>query len=295
MASYDYHYKNQVKSLKPKLNEEIKASNKTFESQKKAVTDNYNYQINEAEKAYADDYRENAIQKIVNERAVAENMANMGLRDSGLNRTQMTATQLSYGNNKAKIDRQKQAQVDALAQTLAASLSEIDINKSNAAASIRQSYDSLASQNATALAKADTEAATERYKADIALIKDAAEKKAESEDKKEAERKNAYEKIKTKLYDYHDSYSSHGSSVNGKEGAVFDVIYSYALDWDVDLDENTYTNSEIRSLLSAAGMTEERWKYLVLKKNDAFNLSFDEFKEMIKPENAPRVIAKFIK
>lgn len=173
MATFDHHYNNQVKILDPKKKAEIKESDTLYENQKKAVTDNYNYQINEADKAYTDDYRENAIQKIVNERAVAENMANMGLRDSGLNRTQMTATQLSYGNNKAKIDRQKQAQVDALAQQLAATLSQIDINKSNAAASIRQGYDNLASQNATALANADTEAATEKYKADLEAIKKA--------------------------------------------------------------------------------------------------------------------------
>lgn len=73
------------------MNTDISESNSTKEKQKTVVTDNYNYRIAEAEKAYDDSYRENAIQKLINERQVAESMANMGLTDSGLNRTQQTA------------------------------------------------------------------------------------------------------------------------------------------------------------------------------------------------------------
>ncbi len=43
-------------------------------------------------------YDENAVNQYINERRIAENMANLGLTDSGLNRTQQTAVNLSRGN-----------------------------------------------------------------------------------------------------------------------------------------------------------------------------------------------------
>lgn len=161
--TYDDYYNKQLKLITPQMNTAISESDSTFDKQKTAVRDNYNYQISEAEKSYEDSYRENAIQKLINERQVAESMANIGLTDSGLNRTQQTAVQLSYANNKSSIDRQKQAQVDALAQQLAATLSEIDINKSNAATNIKNTYYNQAAENATSLYNTDVQAETERY------------------------------------------------------------------------------------------------------------------------------------
>ncbi|MBP3706258.1 MAG: hypothetical protein J6J13_03285 [Clostridia bacterium] len=166
MATYNHYYEEQKKKHTQGLNTALSDVDKSTTAQKKAVTDNYNYQINETKKSYEDDYRENAIQKLINERAVAENMSNMGLNNSGLNRTQMTATQLSYGNNKAKLDRQRQAQVDALAQALASTLSEIDLSAASQKTTIRQNYENMWSQNATALANADTEAEAVKYKAE---------------------------------------------------------------------------------------------------------------------------------
>ena len=263
MATYDYHLKNVKKNSKTELDSAIEENNKNFENQKKAVQDNYNYQINATEKSYADDYRENAIQKLVNERMVAESMSNMGLRDSGLNRTQMTANQLSYGNNKAALDRQKQAQVDALAQQLAATLSEIDINKSAAAASIRQSYDNRAIQTATELYNADVEAQTERYKADLATAEKLIEKSNKAVEDKEDERKSDYKALKTRMYD-----NDHDDETKLK------MIYNYALDWDLDINELTYTNAEIDALLSTAGLSKPKWMVWVRKQNGEpiFNL-----------------------
>ena len=169
-TTYDDYYKNQLKLLIPQMNTAISESDSIFEKQRAAVKQNYAYETEKAEKAYDDSYRENAVQKLINERQVAESMANMGLTDSGLNRTQQTAVQLSYANNKASIDRQKQAQVDALAQQLAATLSEIDINKSTAVANIKSNYETKAAENAASLYKADVDAQTTSRKS-LATVK----------------------------------------------------------------------------------------------------------------------------
>ena len=129
-----------------------------YDKQRDSLNEEYNYGIEQASKAYEDQYRTNAVQKLINERQVAENMANLGLTDSGLNRTQQTAVQLSYANNKANLDRSKQSQIDALKRERASGLSTIEQNRLTAAASIEDKYNQLASENALELYNADKEA-----------------------------------------------------------------------------------------------------------------------------------------
>ena len=145
-------------SIKGDLNESLKINDETAKAKKDSTNTLYKGYISDAEKSYQDEYRDNSVQKLINERAVAENMANMGLTDSGLNRTQQTAVQLSYANNKASIDRQKQAQVDALARELAATLNGIETDRLTNKQSITDSYNQLAKQTATSLYNTDVEA-----------------------------------------------------------------------------------------------------------------------------------------
>ena len=113
----------------------------------------YDNQIFEEGRAYEDQYRENAVQKAINERQVAESMANLGLTDSGLNRTQQTAVQLSYANNKAGIDRQRQAGIDRLNLSKAQDLSQIRQNWLSDKATINQTYDNSIADTAEELYK----------------------------------------------------------------------------------------------------------------------------------------------
>jgi hypothetical protein len=103
----------------------------------------YDEIIFEAGRAYEDQYRNNAVQKAINERQVAESMANMGLSDSGLNRTQATAVQLSYGNNKAAIDRAKRQAQDSLELKKTSDLATIKQGWLSNKATINQNYDKL--------------------------------------------------------------------------------------------------------------------------------------------------------
>ena len=122
------------------MNSDIAASDNSYEAQKKQTEDTYNAKIKDTNSSYDDLYRENAVQKLINERQIAENMESLGLTDSGLNRTQQTATQLSYANTKGKIDTQKQKAIDSLTLELAGKISAIDANKLSAAENIRSTY-----------------------------------------------------------------------------------------------------------------------------------------------------------
>lgn len=147
------------------VNKEIAEKNKIFDTQKQQATDTYNRQIAETNNSYENLYRENAVQKLIKEREIAENMANLGLTDSGLNRTQQTAVQLSHANNKNKIDLNRQKAVDSLTASLADAVKTIDINRSSAENEIRSGYYNLAVTNAQKAYQTDVEAETARQKA----------------------------------------------------------------------------------------------------------------------------------
>lgn len=147
-----------------KRDEEKLRRNAIYDEQARVLNDTYNAEISNAEKGYEDLYRENAVQKTINEREVAENMANMGLTDSGLNRTQQTAVQLSYANNRGNITRQKQAEVDYLARTLAAELSKVEQNRISDMATIDQTYDNYETSMANENYKSALDAETDRIK-----------------------------------------------------------------------------------------------------------------------------------
>ena len=143
---------------------DIAASDKVYDTQKQQTQNTYNRQIDETSKSYEDLYDENAVQRLVNEREIAENMANSGLTDSGLNRTQQTAVQLSYANSKNKIDVTRQKAIDSLTASLADAISKIDTNKLSAAENIRSSYDNNWRSSAQRTYATELEEETKRQK-----------------------------------------------------------------------------------------------------------------------------------
>lgn len=141
------------------LQKQIADSNKFYDSQVDSTNKLYDAKIDKQSKVYDDSYRENAIQKLVNERQVAENMANLGLTNSGLNRTQQTAVQLSYANNKAGIDRQKQSDIADLNLARTQALDTIEQNRLASEATINQNFDDMISKNAQSMLEKQNEAA----------------------------------------------------------------------------------------------------------------------------------------
>ena len=87
-----------------------------------AATKPYQTQMEQLPDAYRKIYDTNAVQELVGRRQLQETMANMGLTDSGLNRTQQTALSLQRGNADAdaRLEQQKKTQElqDRIAQLL---------------------------------------------------------------------------------------------------------------------------------------------------------------------------------
>lgn len=174
------------------VNREIAEKNKIYDTQKQQATDTYNRQIKETNNSYEDLYRENAVERLINEREIAENMASLGLTDSGLNRTQQTAVQLSHANNKNKIDINRQKAVDSLTASLADAIKTIDLNRSSAESEIRSGYYNLAVSNAQKAYQTDVEAETARQKAayDYSIKMYKAQQSAAKSAQKESQKAN---------------------------------------------------------------------------------------------------------
>lgn len=166
MQSFENYVKNAKKELEVDLQQRLKESSELYGKQTETANAAYNKAVKSMDEAYNDAYDENAVQRLINERQIAENMANLGLTDSGLSRTQQTAAQLSYTNTKNKIDRQRQAAADELAAQLAETISSIEQNRLSSESSIKESYSQRADSKAAAAYEIDanTEAAKEQAK-----------------------------------------------------------------------------------------------------------------------------------
>ena len=131
---YDTYYEEELNKQKAKAEEEYKRISEAnakisndYVTNASAVVDastsnavgKVNTQIAELPTYYQSAYDANAIQQKINERKVEERMANLGLTDSGLNRTQQTALAVSKMNKDAAITQQKNAAVSSLKQQIA--------------------------------------------------------------------------------------------------------------------------------------------------------------------------------
>lgn len=169
--AYNLNYDEILKGEREKVNaqkaERDATINTLYDSQKKVTTDEYNRDIADTEKSYADAYQKNAVQKLINERQIAESMENLGLTDSGLNRTQQTAAQLSYANQKGKLDISKQQTLDQKSGALAAAIATIEQNRATALADNADYWSGVADSNAQAIYKTNYDAYTAEQKAII--------------------------------------------------------------------------------------------------------------------------------
>lgn len=104
-----------------------------YEQQKAQLPQDYQYA-----------YDKNAIQQAINEREVAGRMEQLGLTDSGLNRTQQAAINVQRSNADAAVTQQQNAQLNALTSALYEQLSQ---NRANQTAGAAQARYDLAARN----------------------------------------------------------------------------------------------------------------------------------------------------
>lgn len=136
----DYFYKLHKNSYADSEAAAIQAAKDANKANIQLITDDYTTQIADAKAAYDPYFRQNEIQRAVNERFLERKAAEMGLTDSGLSRTQQTANRLSYGNQNAEYMRQRQKAVDTLKAAMDAKILEQNTNLNSNIAGIKTTY-----------------------------------------------------------------------------------------------------------------------------------------------------------
>lgn len=134
-----------MSTYKSWLEKTKKQINKTYDAQKKQTEDVYNRAINQTSSDAESSYRQNEVDRIFNEKKIAEVNANLGLTNSGLNRTQQTAVQLSHSNRDYEISKARQDAIDNIALEKAGKITEIENNRQNDLYEAKESYDSAVS------------------------------------------------------------------------------------------------------------------------------------------------------
>lgn len=147
----------------------IDATNAAYDNSGKAYSEKIQSEIGALPQKYRPQYDANAVQELVNRRQVAEAMANYGLTDSGLNRSQQTAISLQRGNADYGTRQQQAEEQRTMEQAIRDYLANVEFQKASAAAQanlqahndIMNNYNSLFAsglQNAASLYGADLEA-----------------------------------------------------------------------------------------------------------------------------------------
>lgn len=209
-------------------------SNKYIKDLGAIIDENAAYSVNKIQgeidklpASYQYAFDANAIQQKINERQTAERMANLGLTNSGLNRTQLTAFAVQRSNADAALRQQVNSATNSLKQQIAdvyaeaaSKKSEIAADEKNKLAQTNQSiyntlYDNLYSnadayantmyENEALIEKAKIEAATKEAERLASLEKARIDADAKIKEAELKNKKHLTAEIYDEAYDLYDA------------------------------------------------------------------------------------------
>lgn len=158
MADYNSLVNLYRTATKADEDEEKRKQNQIYDNQAQVIKDTYDSDIKLSEAKYNEREREAEIQRLINKNEVAEDMANIGHRDSGLSRDQTAAVNISASNQRAKISLARQQAKEAKMLEMKAKLAEIENNRLASDNAISSAYTKLATDNAAAYIKEEQKA-----------------------------------------------------------------------------------------------------------------------------------------
>ena len=138
--SVDDYYKRLYKTGEKELKDSEKVIRNEADAAIKAQKEAYAKQMSDVQEGYDSALKRNEIQRVLNERYLERKAAEMGLTDSGVNRTQITANQLSYANQKGALDANMQKDINTLAAAMNAKISEIETTRDANISNARNTY-----------------------------------------------------------------------------------------------------------------------------------------------------------
>ena len=189
---------NNLYSQRTQADEEfIKQVNDAIDRATSSSAKPYQTQIEQLPTQYQSLYDANAVQELVNRRQVQETMANMGLTDSGLNRTQQTAIALQRGNADAAARLSQQQKTQELQDKIAQIMETGAAQKQQQEASIRNNTTNWYNEMLNNLYNNAVQQGTSRYNAEqeaaAAIAAAEAEAKARIAEAEAKEKQQAFD------------------------------------------------------------------------------------------------------
>ena len=145
----------------------VKALNTAENASRQQIMAETEGRLDSTKAAYQSLYDENAVREKVAQLNVEETLANMGLSDSGLNRTQQTALAATRARADAAVGLKKQQAVDTLLTEMTAAIEKNRETMEAARNAARVSATEDIEQNRAALEKEAQTAATNQFNADL--------------------------------------------------------------------------------------------------------------------------------
>lgn len=150
MANYE-----EILAAEKKINDaqaqaDIEAGYAAYDKAAAEVSKQYENQITKTQNSYTEQFRKNELAQIINEEKTKKRMSDLGLTDSGLNRTQQTAIQLQRANADYSTQQERQNAVDSIRNDLSLYRAEVEQQKAQYAIDTKAKYDAQAQTNATA-------------------------------------------------------------------------------------------------------------------------------------------------
>ena len=197
---------------------------------------------------YQSDFDANEIQYLLNQKQLEERMANMGLTDSGLNRTQMTALTVQKQNTDAAYNLKKQNAINVLDKKIAELQQANQQNIQSLKLTELEKYNTARDNYAIGAYEADQKAAAE---AEAARIK--------AQQDYEKERKSAFSSLLENLED--------ASTDNQK----LEYIYDYMGNYEDEVDDISFLNDNISRALTFANIPQNTWRFFIRARQGFYN------------------------
>ena len=270
ITSVQDRYNALIKAYQPSITDAINKSNAAYKGQSDVISQMYQTQIDEQGQQYDKLFDQNEVQRYINEQRIAENMANSGLTDSGLNRTQQTAVQLSYANNNAEIGRQRQSAVNALTQAMTAKLADIESARANAEMNIKSGYEQSAMK-----------AAQDSYNTDVENARKQAELLAKLDNSAKIARINADAKV-----------LSAAATATAKQQAKSNKLYTFSRH-DANKDANIFRGSDGKEYPVKVGTNPYTGSNNIALGNGTRYGEWEEVKTIPGTSNAQKAVAMY--
>lgn len=156
----------QVADRKKRTEENIGLYRSTIDQHAQAGIAGYQQSMEQAPLDALEQKEDNALREAINRKIVSENMANMGITDSGLNRTQQTALTLQRGKADTEVDQKTKEYVNQLQTAIDGVLLEAETKKADYANTQRNADEEYFDQIWANLENSAREGAATMYAAD---------------------------------------------------------------------------------------------------------------------------------